>query len=192
MRRIPFAVSSLALVVITICLCNVTMAANETRVAVRFHGGHETDPRDHGRPVVLVAAGLGVKPEVFREAFKGVTPARGGPPTPEQARRNKSALLDVLAPYGVTNERLDEVSDYYRYRPGKGRLWRTRAAKAYAVAEGRKIKRIVVTDPGAGYSSPPQATIEGMESARLTVKLRFCTDLAKNGSVSSIEIADRE
>lgn len=56
-------------------------------VPVTFTGGHETDPKDRGRPVVLVAAGLGVKPEVFREAFSGVTPSRGGPPSPALARR---------------------------------------------------------------------------------------------------------
>jgi hypothetical protein len=61
----------------------------------------------------LIAAGLSVRPEVFREAFSGVTPARGRGPTREEARKNKAALLKVLAPQGVTNERLDEVSDYY-------------------------------------------------------------------------------
>jgi hypothetical protein len=189
-RRIQVAISSLVLVVVAIGARDATLLADEMRLAVRLRGGHQTDSRDHGRPVVLVAAGLGVKPEVFREAFKGVTPARGGPPTPDQVQRNKRALLDALSPYGVTNERLDEVSDCYRYRPGQGRLWRTRPAKAYAIVEGGKIKQIVVTDPGSGYSSPPEAAVEGMESTALTVKLRFCADLKKNGSVLSIEISD--
>src|SRR4051812_47520904 len=79
---------------------------------VTFTGGHDTDPRDGGRPVVLVAAGLGVPPEVFREAFRGVTPARNGRPSAEEARRNKEALMKVLGPRGVTNDRLDEVSNY--------------------------------------------------------------------------------
>jgi len=73
--------------------------AAETKVPVTFSGGHDTDPKDHGRPVVLVAAGLGVKPEVFRKAFSGVTPARGRGPTGEEARRNKEALMKVLGPY---------------------------------------------------------------------------------------------
>ncbi len=51
--------------------------AVETKIPVTFSGGHETDPKDHGRPVVLVAAALNVKPEVFRKAFSGVTPALG-------------------------------------------------------------------------------------------------------------------
>ena len=50
-------------------------------VAVVFSGGHETDGRDGGRPVILIAAALKVKPEVFRAAFSGVHPARGGGPS---------------------------------------------------------------------------------------------------------------
>src|SRR5215218_7061953 len=85
-----------------------TMArASETQLPITFSGGHETDPRDHGRPVVLVAAALGVTPDVFRTAFRGVTPARNGRPSPQQARSNKDALMRVLKPYGITNERLD-------------------------------------------------------------------------------------
>src|SRR3954469_16807182 len=96
--------------------------AGETKVPVTFSGGHEYGPNDHGRPVTLIAAGLGVKPEVFREAFGGVTPSRNGPPSGELARRNKAALMKVLGPHGVTNDRLDEVSNYYRFRPQRGEL----------------------------------------------------------------------
>src|SRR3954469_2733132 len=141
--------------------------AIETKIPVTLSGGHETDPRDHGRPVVLIAAALNVKPEVFRKAFSGVTPARGRGPTGDEARRNKEALMKVLGPLKVTNDRLDEVSDYYRYRPQKGELWPTKPAKAYAIVEGGKITKIVVTDPGAGYSSPPKATVEGLKKVQL-------------------------
>jgi hypothetical protein len=41
------------------------LPSDVTRVAVVFSGGHETEGVDHGRPVVLIAAALGVKPEVF-------------------------------------------------------------------------------------------------------------------------------
>jgi hypothetical protein len=162
--------------------------AAETKVPVTFSGGHETDRRDGGRPVVLVAAGLGVKPEVFREAFRGVTPARDGKPTAEEARRNKEALLKVLKPHGVTNERLDEVSDYYRYRREKGELWPTKPAKAHAIVENGQIKQIVVTEPGAGYNSIPSATVKGLEKIPLKVNVRFGTDLKSNGSISSVEV----
>src|SRR5690606_8516516 len=90
---------------------------------VVFTKGHEIGRNDFGRPVVLIAAGLGVSPEIFRKAFSGVTPAKGRRPTREEARKNKTALLKVLAPHGVTNARLDEVSDYYRYHPERGELW---------------------------------------------------------------------
>lgn len=165
-------------------------AAAETKVPVTFSGGHETDPQDGGRPVVLVAAGLGVKPEVFREAFRGVTPARGGKPSPEQAHSNKAALMKVLKPHGITNDRLDEVSDYYRYRPQKGELWPTTAAKAHAVVVDGKIKEIVVTEAGAGYSSPPKVAVKGFDAQEFEVTLEFGKDLKKNGGVGSIELVD--
>jgi hypothetical protein len=163
--------------------------AAETKIPVSFSGGHETDPKDHGRPVVLVAAGLGVMPEVFRKAFSGVKPARGRGPTGEEARRNKEALMKVLGPYKITNDRLDEVSNYYRYRPQEGELWPTKPAKAYAVVEEGKIKKVVVTEPGAGYSSPPKVTVKGFEKVRLEAKVKFETDLKKNGGIDSIDVA---
>jgi hypothetical protein len=48
--------------------------------------------------------------------------------------------------------------------------------------------RVVVTDPDAGYSSPPKVTIQGLEQLELTVTLRFDRDLAKNGSIQAIEV----
>lgn len=169
-------------------LAGQTMQAAETKVPVMFSGGHETDPRDHGRPVVLVAGALGVTPEVFRKAFSGVTPARGRGPTREEARRNKDALMKVLKPFKVTNDRLDEVSDYYRYRPKKGEMWPTTTAEAYAVVEDGKIKRIVVSKPGSGYSSPPKAMVKGFENVLLEAKVDYGKDLKKNGSVASVTV----
>jgi len=163
--------------------------ADDMKIPIQFAGGHETDRRDRGRPVVLVAAGLGVSPELFREAFRGVTPARGGPPSRAQAQRNKKALLKVLGPHGVTNERLDEVSDYYRYRRERGELWRGRPATAQAIVKDGRVTRIEITDPGAGYSSPPKATIQGFDATPLEVKLHFDKDFETNGSIRAIEIA---
>ncbi|MFO0916688.1 MAG: hypothetical protein U0872_00025 [Planctomycetaceae bacterium] len=162
----------------------------EQKVPVTFSGGHETDPRDGGRPVVLVAAGLGVTPDVFRDAFRGVTPARGRKPSPEEARRNKDALMKVLKPQGVTNDRLDEVSDYYRYRPEKGELWPTAAAKANAIVIDGKIQKIVVTEPGSGFCSPPEATLKGFEKMTFQVTLKFDKDLKQNGGIESIRLLD--
>ncbi len=160
----------------------------QTKVPVTFLGGHEIGKNDYGRPVVLIAAALDVKPEVFREAFSGVTPSRNGPPSPEEARKNKEALMKVLAPQGVTNERLDEVSNYYRYQPQRGQLWKTAPAKAEAIVEDGKIKQIVVTDSGSGYSSPPVLRVEGYPDVELKVQLQFGKDLKKNGSVVGVEI----
>ncbi|OWK36692.1 hypothetical protein FRUB_09255 [Fimbriiglobus ruber] len=170
----------------------MTAMAAETKVPVVFTEGHDTDAKDGGRPVVLVAAALGVKTEEFREAFSGVTPARNGRPTGEEARANKAALMKVLKPLGVTNDRLDEVSNFYRYQPQRGELWRNTAAKAHAVVENGKIKEIVVTEPGAGYSTAPKATVQGMEKVRLKVTVLFDKDLKKNGSVSAVEIVPAE
>src|SRR5262245_1976697 len=100
-----------------------TGRAAETHAAVTFSSGHEIGSNDFGRPVVLMAAALKVKPEVFREAFSGVTPAHGRPPTGDEARKNKEALMKVLGPHGVTNERMDEVANYYRFQPQRGELW---------------------------------------------------------------------
>src|SRR4051812_42172342 len=155
---------------------------------VIFTGGHDIGPNDHGRPCNLIAAALGVRTEVFREAFSGVTPARGRGPTGDEAKRNKEALMRVLRPHGVTNERLDEVSDYYRYQPQKGELWRHRDAKAHALVEAGRVVRVLVTDAGAGYSTPPRATIRGMEAVELAVTLQFDKDLKKNGSIKSVEV----
>jgi hypothetical protein len=164
----------------------------EMKVPITITGGHETDPQDRGRPVVLVAAALGVKTEVFREAFRGVTPARGGRPSPEQARANKEALMRVLKPHGITNDRLDEVSNYYRYQPQRGELWKTTPASAYALVENGQIKRIVVTTPGSGYSSSPKLTLQGMANVPLKATLHFEKDLQKNGSISKIDVAGGE
>lgn len=165
--------------------------AAERKVAVKFAGGHETDRKDGGRPCVLIAAALGVKTEVFREAFRGVTPAKNGRPSGEEARRNKEALMKVLAPHGVTNDRLDEVSNYYRYRPQEGELWPTKPAKAQATIVDGKVTKIEVTESGSGYSSPPTATIEGLD-VRLTVKVKYGKELKTNGAVTAVEVTAEE
>ena len=162
--------------------------AASTRVPVVFSGGHDTDPRDHGRPVVLVAGALGVPSDTFREAFSHVHPAgpNAGGPTPEEARQNKTALMAVLGPLGITNERLDTVSNYYRYNRSKGEMWKTRAAEAYATVENGKITSFVVTDGGAGYSSPPTVSVTGFGDIHPVVQLAFTKTFEDNGSVSAI------
>ncbi len=67
-----------------------------------FSGGHETEGVDRGRPVKLIAAALGVPPQVFRETFTHVHPAApdSGGPTDAEARANKAALMNALSSTG--------------------------------------------------------------------------------------------
>jgi hypothetical protein len=158
-------------------------------VPVVISGGHETDPRDHGRPVVLVAGGLGVSPEVFRQTFSGVHPvAPGSYPDQGRAQQNKSVLLATLSRYGVTNEKLDTVSDYYRYQPGTGRLWPTKSAVITALVKNGTVISFEVTDGGSGYSSPPSVSVPGAKCGPVTVNLRYGRDLTRNGSIGSVSL----
>jgi hypothetical protein len=164
-------------------------AASKRSAAARITGGHATDPRDNGRPVVLIAAALGVPAEVFREAFSEVTPAPSGQePDPEQVRLNKEALLRALAPYGVTNERLDEVSDYYRYNGAAGEVWRRTAALAKAVVRSGKVVSVRIVRAGAGYSSTPRVTLVGYPKAKVRATIAYGTDLATNGRISKLTL----
>jgi hypothetical protein len=158
------------------------------RGAVMFEGGYATDPRDGGRPVALIAAALNVTSDVFREAFSGVTPARGGHPTSSQVRSNKKVLLDALTKFGVTNERLDEVSDYYRYQPQSGELWQHRPAKAVAVIEHDKVVSVTLLDAGAGYLSSPHVTIAGFPEVRVDTEIEFTGDLKTNGRIRVVKV----
>lgn len=160
-----------------------------SRIPAVFSGGHDTDPVDKGRPVVLIAAALGVPTAVFREAFSHVQPAPAGTrPDPQQVRRNKAALLQALAPYGVTNERLDEVSDYYRYDRRRGELWPTVEATAYALIKDGKVSGLVVTSGGSGYSSPPTISIPGFDKLAPGATLDFSQAFETNGAVASITL----
>jgi len=157
-----------------------------TRVPVVFSGGHETDPRDHGRPVVLIAGALGVPPEVFRDAFSRVHPANPEKgPVPAEAQANKAALLATLGKYGVTNERLDQVSDYYRYVASRNELWPTQPAVAYAMVQNGKIVGYEIVSGGSGYSSTPLVSVSGLPN-NAQAELTYGKSFEKNGSIRSI------
>jgi len=156
------------------------------RTPVTFTGGFDTDPRDGGRPVALIAAALNVPAEVFRKAFSAVRPAPAGQePEPEQVRRDKQALMSALGPYGVTNELLDKVSNYYRYSRSQGEMWRHTPATAYATVRNGVVT-FTIANPGSGYSSPPKVTIAGMADLKVTASLSFAADFSKNGSIKEI------
>jgi hypothetical protein len=179
--------SFLGLLTIVAAFAAQARAAGEEKVPIVITGGHETDPRDRGRPVALVAAALGVPPDVFRKAFSQVRPAPAGTePEPAQVRRNKEVLLGALKPYGVTNDELDRVSDYYRYVPGRGTLWPVKAAAGYALFKDGVYQSIVITDPGSGYNAPPNVSVPGHPDLTLKATLAFGRVLKKNGSVATI------
>lgn len=171
------------------------LADGTLRVRVDFSGGYETDPVDHGRPVRLIAGALSVAPEVFRDAFSRVNPAPGGTePSGERVRENKATLMAALGPHGITNDRLDNVSDQYRYVPGRGGLWSHQAATAYAIVKDGVVTRCEVTDPGYGYNAPPKITVPGIDGSpietRFVAELSFGPDFEKNGSISSIAVSN--
>lgn len=190
MFRIALAIAASIFASASFAQTTQPTAPGETQVPLVFSGGHDTDPRDGGRPVVLVASGLGVPPDLFRNVFKGVHPARGaGGPSGDQARANKKVLLDGLSKYGVTNDRLDEVSNRYRYRPQDGELWTHKEAEGYATVRDGKVISATITEPGYGYSSEPTVTVPNHPEATIKTTLAFTQDLDTNGSIASATLA---
>jgi hypothetical protein len=178
-----------AAISLTASLAQAQLANEVTRVPVVFTRGHDTDPQDGGRPVVLIAAALGVKTEVFREAFSHVRPAGPGrEPTGAEARKNKEALMTALGKYGITNDRLDSVSDYYRYEPGRGGLWKSKPAVANALIKGGAIIGYEIISGGSGYSSSPTVSVPNHPEATAKVELTFGKILESNGAIAAITI----
>ncbi len=169
---------------------STSVGSTISTVSVTITGGHETVDVDNGRPVVLVAALLDVEPEVFRTAFSGVTPAKGAEPETAQVHANKAALLDVLGPYGVTNEALDAASNHYRYLASAGESWDHRDATATATIVDGKVTSITIDDPGRGYSSAPTATITLPDGTvvTLTADVAWNADFETNGSLTAFDI----
>ncbi len=165
---------------------NQVTATTAPGVSVSITGGLETDPVDNGRPVVLIAAALGVPTEVFREAFSGVTPSTDGEPTGAEAQANKAVLLAVLGPYGISNERLDTVSNEYRYQAAAGELWPHTDASAIATVVDGVVTGIEIVSAGSGYTSPPAITLSTGQTA--TAELAYGTDFATNGSIAAITL----
>jgi hypothetical protein len=160
-----------------------------TRVPVVFSGGHVTDPRDGGRPVVLIAAALEVSSDVFRDAFSHVHPADPSVgPTPDEAQKNKAALMGALGKYGVTDDHLNKVSNYYRYNRPRGDLWKTKPAVANALVKDGVITGYELVSGGAGYSSTPTITVPDLKSATPKITLTYGTNFETNGAISAITL----
>ncbi|MBG87589.1 MAG: hypothetical protein CMO80_11910 [Verrucomicrobiales bacterium] len=71
--------------------------------------------------------------------------------------------MSALGKHGVTNERLDEVSDFYRYKPQDG---------------------------GFGYTTPPQICVDGFPDLKLRAKLAFGTELKGNGRLVDVRVVN--
>ncbi len=189
--RFTFSLATLLALTFTASAEPAPLPLGVTRVPVVFSGGHETVGVDHGRPVILIAAALGVKPEVFREVFSHVHPAGpgSGGPSDAEARANKKALMDGLGKYGITDEQINTVSNFYRYPPGRGNLWKTKPATANALVKDGAVISYEITDGGAGYSSAPTVSVPSVKSAAAKVELVYGKDMATNGSVSSLTVS---
>ncbi len=178
-----------ALVITAIPLQAAELPKDVKRVPVTFTGGFDTDPRDKGRPVVLIAGALGVAPQVFRDAFSNVHPA--GPdrgPTGEEARKNKEVLMKALGKHGITNDRLDEVSNYYRYMKSRDEVWKHKTASANALVKDGTVIGYEITNGGSGYSSAPTVTVPGVKDAKAKVELSYGKTFEKNGAISAITV----
>jgi hypothetical protein len=179
-----------SLLCLLLTLPGTLFAQGVRQVPVQFSGGHETYPGDHGRPDVLIAAALRVPIDVFRDAFSHVHPAgpNSGGPTDAEARANKQVLMRALGPYGVTDDRLNAVSNYYRYNRSRGEMWRVTPATAYATVTNGVVTGFTITNPGSGYSSQPKATVPGFPLKIITA-ISFSTDFAKNGALVEMHVA---
>ncbi len=65
-----------------------------------------------------------------------------------------------------------------------------REAVANALVKDGKVTAFELVDAGAGYSSVPQVTVDGVKDAQAKVELAFGKDLAKNGSVVVLKAQD--
>ena len=54
------------LAILTLAAARTGVTAAEKELPLEFSGGHDIGRNDYGRPVLLIAAALGVKPDEFR------------------------------------------------------------------------------------------------------------------------------
>jgi len=84
---------------------------------------------------------------------------------------------------------LATVSNFYRYPPGRGNLWKTTPATADALVKNGAVIGYEITGGGAGYTTPPNASVPGIAVAAAKVELTFGKDFESNGSGSAITAA---
>jgi len=164
------------------------VATLDGRYDVTIVGGYETNPVDMGRPTILIGSALGITEEIFSDAFSGVTPEPQGHLNEEIAQANKAILLAALAPYGITNERLDEVTNYYRYPPGSTIIWEHTPAEIVAIVENRKVIRFEIINGGAGYTSIPTLEVPGLGTMAAEITVSYSENFSTNGAITSVTL----
>jgi hypothetical protein len=97
--------------------------------------------------------------------------------------------MNALGKYGITDDRLNAVSNFYRYPPGRGNLWKNRPATANALVKNGAVIGYEITDAGAGYTTAPAVTVPTIAGATAKGEIAFGKDMETNGSVSGIAVA---
>ena len=100
--------------------------------------------------------------------------------------------MAALGPYGVTNDRLDTVSNYYRYVRSRGESWPIEGAEAYALVEVGAIVGFEVVRGGSGYTTPPSVSVPGFDGVDARASLVFGREFETNGAVGSIALQEGE
>ena len=67
-------------------------------------------------------------------------------------------------------------------------MWPTASAAGYALVSNGAVTGLVVTNPGYGYSSPPNVSLQGGPDVQAVVTLAFDPDFGKNGSIKSVAL----
>ncbi|MDG1895512.1 MAG: hypothetical protein P8J37_11420 [Fuerstiella sp.] len=104
------------------------------------------------------------------------------------ARANKKVLMDAIGRYGVSNERLDEVSDYYRYNRSAGEVWKHSPPTTTATVRDGRVTGFDITDPGNGYLVPTSVSVVGFSDIDVEAKIEFSDDFRTNGRIVSITV----
>ena len=96
--------------------------------------------------------------------------------------------MDALGRYGVNNDRLDAVSNFYRYPPGRGGMWKHKEATANALVKDGAVIGFEILDGGAGYTVPPAVSVSGMKDVNARAELSFGKNMESNGAVRAITL----
>jgi len=155
---------------------------------ITISGGHETDDIDAGRPVFLIGSMLGITGEQFRDAFSYVTPEENGHLNDETAQANKVKLLAQLEPYGITNDEINSVTDYYRYYPGDINIWPYAHVVLDATISNGTVTSFKVISGGHGYTSNVTIVVDGYGNIPVNAIISYTDSFETNGAIDTITV----